>query len=310
MIRLGEQQVLYVDRITEHGAYLTEHMSGGEEAVLLPKGQVPAECERQDPITVFIYRDSKDRLIATTKVPKIMLHQTAVLGVVSVGKIGAFVDWGLEKDLLLPYHEQTRKVTPGEQVLVALYIDKSGRLCLTMNVYDYLDTKSPYHKDDTVSGRVYQISERFGAFVAIDNRYSALIPHREVYSDIKIGHDITARVTDVREDGKLTLSPRKKAYLQMDDDADCLLGIIDSFDGVLPFSDSAPAELIMRETGMSKNAFKRAAGRLYKDRKIVIEENCMRRNRYERSSYSGSIPTTWQDSEGNRADTENEEDLK
>ena len=278
MIRLGEQQVLYIDRITEHGAYLTEHIGAREDGVLLPLGQIPSGCELKDPISVFIYRDSKDRLIATTKTPKIMLHRTAILKVVSVGKIGAFLDWGLEKDLLLPYHEQTRPVKPEEQCLVALYIDKTGRLCLTMNVYDYLSSDSPYHKDDSVQGRVYQISERFGAFVAVDNQYSALIPHREVFADIKIGHDITARVTDVREDGKLTLSPRKKAYLQMDDDAKHLLEIIDSFDGVLPFSDSASADVIMRETGMSKNAFKRAAGRLYKDRKITIEENCMRRN--------------------------------
>ena len=203
--------------------------------------------------------------------------QVRLCKVVSVTKIGAFADGGREKDILLPFAEQTKKVVKDEEVLVALYEDKSGRPCLTMNVYEYLSSESPYKKDDKVTGRVYQISERFGAFVAVDDMYSALIPAREVFPDIRIGRVIEARVTEVREDGKLTLSPRDKAYIQMDADAQKVLEVIDSFDGVLPFSDSASPEVIKREFGMSKNAFKRAVGKLYKERKIVIEEKCIRR---------------------------------
>ncbi len=203
--------------------------------------------------------------------------QVRLCKVVSVTKIGAFVDGGREKDILLPFAEQTKKVVKDEEVLVALYEDKSGRPCLTMNVYEYLSSGSPYKKDDKVTGRVYQISERFGAFIAVDDMYSALIPAREVFPDIRIGRVIEARVTEVREDGKLTLSPRDKAYIQMDVDAQKVLEVIDSFDGVLPFSDSASPEVIKREFGMSKNAFKRAVGKLYKERKIVIEEKCIRR---------------------------------
>ena len=177
MIQLGRKQSLVVVKKVEFGVYLAESReSAVEEKVLLPKKQVPKEAEIGSEIEVFIYKDSKDRMIATTNEPKIMLHQVAELKVVQVGKIGAFLDWGLEKDLLLPFREQTEKVREGQVVLAALYIDKSSRLCATMNVYEYLETDSSYQKDDKVQGTVYEISREFGAFVAVDNKYSGLIP--------------------------------------------------------------------------------------------------------------------------------------
>ena len=280
MIELGKWQKLYMSRRTDHGVYLTENVTsrkGEAEEVLLPAGQASEDMKRGDEINVFIYRDSKDRLIATINTPLITLGEVKLLKVVSVSKIGAFVDWGLEKDLLLPFAQQTKRVAEGEEVLVSLYIDKSGRLALTMNVYENLSSDSPYEKNDKVTGRVYQISDRFGAFVAVDDMYSGLIPHREVFDDIKVGRVINARVTEVRGDGKLTLSPKEKAYLQMDEDAAHVMEVIESFDGVLPFSDSASPEVIKRELNMSKNAFKRAVGRLYKERKVEIKENSIRK---------------------------------
>ena len=185
-------------------------------------------------------------------------------------KIGAFVDWGLAKDLLLPFREQTKKVSKGEEILAALYIDKTGRLALTMNVYEYLQTDSAYKKDDTVSARVYLISDNFGAFAAVDDSYSALIPRKELFSEIRVGDVITARVTEVKDDGKLSLSIRKKAHEQMDDDAEIILRVIRSYGGKLPFNDKADPETIKNEFHMSKAAFKRAVGRLYKERRIEI----------------------------------------
>ncbi len=195
-----------------------------------------------------------------------------------MGNIGAFLDWGLEKDLLLPFKEQTKRVAAGEECLAALYIDKSNRLCATMNVYPYLDTDSPYEKDDRVTGTVYEISQNFGAFVAVDDKYSALIPKRELYGEVEIGDTVNARVTEVKEDGKLTLSIREKAYLQIGQDAQKILELIDSFDGALPFTDKASPEVIRRETQMSKNEFKRAVGHLLKTGKITITERAIRRN--------------------------------
>ena len=230
-----------------------------------------------DKVDVFVYRDSRDRMIATVREPKLMMGQVAELTVAQMGKIGAFLDWGLEKDLLLPFKQQRGRLEEGDKVLVALYIDKSDRLCATMNVYENLRTDSPYKPDDRVVGRVYEISDNFGAFVAVDNLYSALIPKREMYGRIELGTDVSARVAQVREDGRLSLSVREKAYLQMDKDAEELLAIIDSYAGVLPFNDKASPEIIKRETNMSKNEFKRAVGRLLKEGKIEIGEKVIRR---------------------------------
>ncbi len=276
-IRLGEKQELTIVKSVEFGVYLAPSAQQKEQRVLLPGKQVPEDAKVGDRLEVFIYRDSDDRMIATTAVPKLMMGQVEELTVVQVGKIGAFLDWGLEKDLFLPFKEQTYRVKQGDRVLAALYIDKSSRLCATMNVYRALRSDSPYKKDDRVTGRVYEISDNFGAFVAVDNRYSALIPKKELYGRVELGEDIEARVTDVLEDGRLNLSIREKAYLQIERDAEELLHILDSYEGVLPFTEKSDPEVIRRETGMSKNEFKRALGHLLKEGKIQIKEKVIRK---------------------------------
>ena len=267
-MRLGERQVLTVVKKVEFGVYL----GSDEERVLLPKKQVPEEIEVGDPIEVFLYKDSSDRMIATTREPKITIGNLAVLEVVDVGRIGAFLDWGLEKDLLLPFKEQTTKVEKGDRCLVSLYIDKSGRLCATMKVYPLLRTDPPYKKDDTVQGTVYEVSREFGVFVAVDNKYSALIPRREVYGRMYPGQKIEARVAAVKADGKLDLSIRHRIPEQMDADAQKIVERMEKSGGVLPFTDKADPERIRDELGMSKAAFKRAVGRLLKQGKINIGE--------------------------------------
>ena len=238
---------------------------------------MPKDVKLGDKLEVFLYKDSDDRLISTITEPKLMLHQVGRLTVTDVGKIGAFMDWGLEKDVLLPFHEQTRRVRKGEEVLCALYIDKSSRLCVTMNVYEYLSTDSPYKKDDRVTGVVYEMSDNFGAFVAIDDKYSALIPKKELYGDIQIGDIVGARVISVRDDGKLTLSIREKTLEQMDIDAKKILEEIDAYNGVLPFTDKASPDIIRDKISMSKNEFKRAVGRLLKEGKIEVFERGIRK---------------------------------
>lgn len=275
-MELGKIQELKVVKQVDFGVYLGEEAS--EERVLLPQKQVPEGVQIGDEMEVFLYRDSEDRLIATTAKPKLTLGGTAKLIVKEVARIGAFLDWGLEKDLLLPFKEQTRRVSAGEECLAALYIDKSDRLCATMNVYPYLKNNSGYKKDDRVSGTVYEISPNFGAFVAVDDQYSGLIPKRELYGNVSIGDTVNARVTAVKEDGKLDLSIREKAYLQIAGDAEKVMQAIDSFGGALPFNDKASPEVIRREMQMSKNEFKRAVGNLLKAGKITITEKAIRRN--------------------------------
>ena len=277
MLKLGEKQTLEIMKKVEFGVYLKEPMdAAGEERVLLPAKQVPANAGVGDRLEVFLYKDSKDRLIATTNTPLLLMNEIKVLKVAQVSKMGAFLNWGLEKDLFLPFREQTRKVNEGDECLVALYIDKSSRLCATMKVYHYLNLESPYKKDDRVEGVVYEISDNFGAFVAVDNQYSGLIPKKEFFGNVKVGDKVSARVVSVKEDGKLDLSIREKALTQILIDAEKVLEVIHSFDGALPFNDKANPEVIKRELQMSKNEFKKAVGHLLKSGKIEITEKSIR----------------------------------
>ncbi|MDE6959526.1 MAG: S1 RNA-binding domain-containing protein [Lachnospiraceae bacterium] len=275
-MELGKIQVLKVAKQVDFGVYLAEEQNAAER-VLLPKKQVPQGAQTGDEIEVFLYKDSQDRLIATTAKPKLTLGEIGRLTVKEVGKIGAFLDWGLEKDLFLPFRQQTKRVRPGESCLVGVYTDKSDRLCATMNVYDYLRRDSPYEKEDHVSGVVYQISRNFGAFVAVDDCYSGLIPGREFFGQVSVGEQIEARVTGVKPDGKLDLSVREKGYLQINTDAEAVMQVIEAFDGVLPFNDKASPEVIKREFSLSKNAFKRAVGHLLKEGRIEITEKSIRK---------------------------------
>lgn len=275
MLKLGEKQTLIVDKKVEFGVYLAEK-KGDEERVLLPGSQMPEGTKVGDCLEVFLYKDSSDRLIATRKTPALTLGQVGWLRVAAVGKVGAFLNWGLDKDLLLPFREQPKtRVREGQEVLVAVYIDKSERLCATMNVYPYLRTDSPYKAGDQVTGVVYETSSNFGTFVAVDSIYSALIPQKELVHDIRIGETVSARVTQVRPDGKLDLSIREKAYLQMDRDGDKIMAALEAAGGTLMLCDKSSPELIREKMQMSKNEFKRAIGRLYRDGKIRIGEECI-----------------------------------
>ena len=274
MVRLGEKQILKVVRMKDFGMYVGDE----EEAILLPRKYVPAGTRVGDDVEVFVYRDSSDRLIATTEEPSLTLGQIGLLKVKETSKIGAFLDWGLEKDLLLPFKEQTIQVRSGKSYPVALYIDKSKRLCATMKIYEYLSSESPYGKDEMVEGFVYQVNPNFGVFVAVDGKYHGMIPKKNVHSEYRVGDRVEARVVSVREDGKLELSVRERVEVQISKDAQIVMEVLESYDGVLPFTEKASPAVIERELNMSKAAFKRAVGHLLKARKIVIENGKIRLN--------------------------------
>lgn len=285
MILLGRIQTLRVVKKTDFGVYLADQ--GIEEklsfvpdkkevvdmpGILLPKSQAK-DLAIGDTVEVFIYKDSEDRPIATTAKPLLTLDTIARLNVKEVTNIGAFLDWGLAKDLFLPFKEQTFRVQKGDTVLVTLYIDKSSRLCATAKVYNALAANSPYQKEDQVSGTVYEIIDAFGAYVAVDDRYSALIPKKELFTTLKPGQSIQARVTKVQPDGRLVLSIREKSYLQMDTDCSLIYDALCKAGGFLPYHDKTSPELIKAKFGLSKNAFKRAIGHLQKEGKLIIEED-------------------------------------
>lgn len=285
MLKLCEYNELKIARFKEFGALLAER-SDDEKRVLLPRKEIPEGAEIGDTVRVFLYLDSKDRMIATTIEPLITMDKPRVLTVKDVTRIGIFLDWGLPKDLLLPFHEiahsrdgAQEKLSAGDEVLVRLYIDKSGRPAASMkHLYDHLSTDSPYEKGDVVKGRIYEFGHDFGTFVAVDDIYSGMIPRHEDMSHHNIGDVVELKVTEVKPDGKLSLTSRKEAYLELDEDGSKIMEIIDSYAGVLPFTEKASPEVIMRETGLSKAAFKRAIGHLYKERRITLDGGKIRKS--------------------------------
>lgn len=272
MIELGKKQKLQVARKTKIGAYLNSKSDKSKDDILLPQNQVPQEIEIGDEIEVFVYKDSEDRMISTIRNPKLTIGELVVLSVVETTDIGAFLDWGLEKDLFLPFREQVGKVIKGEKYLVGLYIDSSNRLCATMNIYNLLSVESPYKENDWARGTVYSISKELGAFVAVDNKYQGLIQNKELYGNCNEGDNIEVRIKKVRQDGKLELSLRKDAYNEIEGDVQKIMDRLKLSGGTLQINDSSSPDLIKSELNMSKGAFKRAVGRLLKEGVIKITD--------------------------------------
>jgi len=275
MFKLGEIQELQIDRFTSVGVYLMEHEDAenvNEESVLLPNKEVKDAMKVGDTVKVFLYKDFMDRLTATTKYPKIKLGEVKSLKVVDVNEIGAFLDWGLVKDLLLPFDEQKFEVKVDQKVMVMLKIDDQNRLYATMRIYQNLTGTFDYNIGDMVVGKVYQYSRDLGTLVAVDGKYHGLILKHDLSKDLEIGETVTARVTNVSEDGKLNISLKKQIVEQMDEDASEILYALE-FKGELPFNDKSDADDIKEEFNMSKRAFKRAIGRLLKLGKIEITDS-------------------------------------
>lgn len=266
MINLGEVQELKVDKIIKAGALLKD--AEGEK-VLLPIEEIENE-KNGDIIKVFLYNDSRGKILATKTMPKITLGKIAHLEVKEITKIGAFLDWGLEKELFLPFKEQICKLDRGRSYLVALYIDKTGRLCSTMKIRDYLRTDSKYKENDKVSGVVYNIVDDIGAFVAIDNIYEALLPKDQKRGVVAVGEPIRVRVSSVKSDGRLNLSQRERGHLELDKDAELIFDVLEDYEGFLPYNDKSDPDDIQDMFCMSKSAFKKAVGRLLKENKIVF----------------------------------------
>jgi len=290
MIQLGREQNLEVLRTTSIGVYLGEardplavfsRSSSANDSsltdrtdILLPKNEIKTGLNVGDTVRAFVYLDSEDRPIATLKAPMLTIGSFAMLTVKDITKIGAFLDWGLAKDLFLPYREMTAQLKAGDKVLVTLYVDKSKRLCATMKLYRHLRTDSDYEKSDWVDGTVYELSDEHGAYVAVDDLFSGMIPARELMRPVKVGEALRLRITKIHEDGKLELSMREPGYLQLGPDCETVFNRLKaSYTGFLPFHDRSDADEIKAEFNMSKNSFKRAIGHLMKDGLIDILDN-------------------------------------
>ena len=237
------------------------------EKVVLAKGE-GEKLKVGEEVEAFVY-NIHEEFEATLKRPYAQVGELKKLRVVDKAKVGYFVDNGIEKDIFLPFKESFGRLTVGDEYLFYLYHDKSDRLALTMNIKDKLSTEEHFKVNDIVKGTIYSIG-RPGAFVAIENKYDGMIPIEEIKGIHKIGEEVEARVQRILKTGFITLTLREKAYKQIDADSDLILELLEDNGGVLELGDKSDPELIKDLTGLSKKAYKRAVGHLYKNRKINI----------------------------------------
>lgn len=274
MYNLGEFQKLFIKRFKNNGAYIgLKEIKNEKLDILLPKKEVLETDKIGDEIEVFVYKDNQARFVSTRKIPKISLGKLETLEVMDISKIGAFLDWGLEKELFLPFKEQSMKLEKGRKYLVALYIDKSERLCATMKIRDYLTSDSPYKEGEWVEGIIYSIHKDYGAFVAVDKKYDAMIENKDIVGVLEIGEPINFRISKVKKDGRLNLVLKNLSHIEINDNADILFNIIKDRGGFLDLNDKSDPDKIKDICGMSKSSFKKAVGRLLKNEKVKFEGN-------------------------------------
>ena len=263
---IGVYNDLKVNRLTVHGAFL----QFGEQEVLLPKKFVTEELKPDDIIRVFIYTDSEDRLVATTQEPKGILDDFVGLEVIDVMSFGVFMDWGLDKHLLVPNSEMDSLMEVGETHVVKIVLDhRTNRLIGVGKIGAYISPATDLEENEKVRGIVAKRTD-LGYKVLVDDRYSGLLYHSEIFVPLAIGDVITCYVKQVREDGRLDLMMRLPGKDTIEGDAAIILQRLKDNNGVLELSDKSDPEVIKNELGLSKKAFKRAIGSLYKDRLVSI----------------------------------------
>jgi uncharacterized protein len=272
---LGRTATLTVQRIVAPGAFLTAHDGpssagdAGEAALLLPTRELPDDLRPGDALEVFVYLDSEDRPIATTRRPKLERGEVRFLKVTAVTKIGAFVDWGLPKELLVPFAEQTLELAPGQRHPIGLQLDRSGRLCGTMRVRELLYTGGRFDRDEIVEGEAWRDEPGVGLFCILERKYVGLLPASEPHA-LARGEPTTFRIKHVLADGKVELSLRGHVHQELEGDAEHVLAVL-SRPGAPRLGDRSSPEQLRTHFGLSKKAFKRALGRLLKDGAVTLD---------------------------------------
>lgn len=274
MTKLGKTQKLIIKRITSIGAFLNDSkQSNDENDILLPKKYLRKDKVVGDQVEVFVYKDNQNRPIATTKKSKIELGQLAILQVLDTTKIGAFLDWGLDKDLLLPFEEQIGSIKKHSYHLVGLYIDKSKRLTATMKVDEFFDKDIKLKENDWISGEVYGYNAEIGAFILVEGKYNGMLPSEEIMGIPKVGDKVKLRVKNIKADGKIDLTTNNRSHIELNTDAEKIFQILKDNGGFLRLNDKSDPKIIRRVFNISKSQFKKAIGRLYKQRRIVFKDN-------------------------------------
>ena len=273
-IKLGKYNQLEVVKEVDFGVYL----NGDEDGeILLPKRYVPEGTKPGDILNVFIYLDMEERLVATTLQPYVQVGEFACLQVAWVNQFGAFLDWGLKKDLFVPFREQKMKMQKGKRYVVHVHLDEeSYRIVASAKVEHYLSTEKPeYQLGQEVNVMVWQRTD-LGYKVIVENQFSGMLFHNEVFQPLEAGMHLSAFVKQVRPDGKIDLELQKAGARKVDDFSEVLLQYIKDNDGFTPLNDKTDAEVIYQTFGVSKKTFKKAVGDLYKKRLVVLEEGGIR----------------------------------
>lgn len=266
-LHAGQYHTMVVDRVVSIGAYLQD----GKEGILVPKRYLPEITNPGDELEVFLYHDSEDRLIATTLKPKAVVGQFAFLKVVSTSGHGAFLDWGLPKDLFVARSQQREPMLEGKSYLVYLYRDeKSGRVAATEWYNDYLKKEGPELKPLQPVQLLVHRRTPLGFSVIVDNMYEGLVHESDTIQDLKPGQQLAGFVKKVREDGKLDIAIGKPGYARVTDELQRILDLLQQHKGALPYNDKSDPQDIYAFFGISKKAFKMAIGALYKQRLIEI----------------------------------------
>lgn len=276
-IRLGDYNRMTVVKTVDFGVYL----DGGEEGeVLLPARYVPDGCKEGDELEVFVYLDNEERLVATTQTPHAKVGDFACLEVSWVNEYGAFLNWGLMKDLFCPFREQKMKMEKGKSYIVHVHIDnESHRIVASAKVERYFDPSfPPYRYGDETDLLVWQKTD-LGFKVIVDNRYAGLVYSNQIFREIRTGDRMKGYIEAVREDGKIDVMLQPTGWRMTKETADVLLDYLETHQGVCRLTDKSPAEDIYQAFQVSKKSYKKAVGDLYKRRLITIEEDCIRLNK-------------------------------
>lgn len=270
-VKLGKYNQLKVVKEVDFGVYLDGDDDG---EILLPARYVPDGCKPDDVLNVFIYLDNEERLIATTLQPLVQVGEFACLEVAWVNEFGAFLNWGLMKDLFVPFREQKMKMQKGKRYVVYVHLDEeSYRIVASAKVEHFLSTEKPdYQPGQEVEVLVWQRTE-LGYKVIVENKFSGMLYHNEIFQPLEVGMRLTAFIKQVRPDGKIDLVLQKAGARKVDDFSEVLWQYIKDNDGFTPLNDKTDAEVIYHTFGVSKKTFKKAVGDLYKKRRIVLEED-------------------------------------
>jgi len=273
MIKIGEFNNLAVARKADFGCFLDAKTGNTSDDILLPNGNTMGrEFNIGDTVDAFIYRDSEDRLVATLKTPLAQVHELAYLKVVSKTKLGAFADFGLERDIFVPMKEQKYELMEGDKYLFYLYVDKTGRIAATTDVDRHLGTEHEYKVGDEVTAIAYGFQTNGSVMVAVEGRIRGVILRNEYFSEIKPGYELKLRVKKVYEDGKLGLTPRGRAVEERTQLEDEILKYLKKHGGEMPYNDKSSPDEIKKVFNQSKNYFKNALGGLMRKGLIAQDE--------------------------------------